>query len=76
MCLAIPMKIIEINNFDALCEAGGIRRQVNLFMLQHKPLQTGDFVMVHIGYAIEKIEAKEARTRWDLYDEMQSTETP
>ena len=70
MCLAIPMKITDINGFNATCEAKGIERQVSLFMMQHEPLNVGDFVMVHIGYAIQKMSAEEAKTAWELYDEM------
>ena len=70
MCLAIPMKITDINGFNATCEAKGIERQVSLFMMQHEPLDIGDFVMVHIGYAIQKMSPEEAKTAWELYDEM------
>jgi len=70
MCLAIPMKITEINGFNARCEAKGVQREVSLFMLQDDSLRPGDFVMVHIGYAIQKVQPEEARTAWELYDEM------
>lgn len=70
MCLAIPMQIIEIDGFNARCEAKGVERDVSLFMLQGENVKSGDFVMVHIGYAIQKVEAQEAQTAWELYDEM------
>lgn len=70
MCLAIPMQITEINGFNARCEAKGVERDVSLFMLQDESLQLGDFVMVHIGYAIQKILPEEAHTAWELFDEM------
>ncbi len=70
MCLAIPMQITEINGFNARCEAKGVERDVSLFMLQDENLQLGDFVMVHIGYAIQKILPEEAHTAWELFDEM------
>lgn len=70
MCLAIPMRITEINGFNARCEARGVERDVSLFMLQDDGLKAGDFVMVHIGYAIQKVQPEEARTAWELYDEM------
>lgn len=72
MCLGIPMRIITIDGYDAYCEARGVGRDVNLFMMQGHALVPGDFVMVHVGYAIQKICAQEARTAWELYDEMQS----
>ncbi len=74
MCLAIPMQITEINGFNARCEAKGVERDVSLFMLQDDSLQPGDYVMVHIGYAIQKVQPEEARTAWELYDEMLARE--
>ena len=55
MCLGIPMQIKQIDGFNARCEAKGVGRDVSLFMLQHEPLQEGDFVVVHVGYAIQKV---------------------
>jgi hydrogenase expression/formation protein HypC len=70
MCLAIPMQITRIEGFDARCSARGVERDVSLFMLQGEPLQVGDFVLVHVGYAIQKIGAEEARESWELFDEL------
>lgn len=70
MCLGIPMQICEINGFMARCEAKGVERDVSLFMLQDETLAAGDHVVVHIGYAIQKISPQEARTAWELYDQM------
>ena len=70
MCLGIPMQIREIDGFNALCEAKGIERDVSLFMLQHESLESGDFVVVHVGYAIQKITPQEASSAWELYDQM------
>lgn len=70
MCLAIPMQIVEINGFNARCAAKGVSREVSLFLMQDEPVQAGDFVMVHTGYAIQKMTATEARAVWELYDEM------
>jgi hydrogenase expression/formation protein HypC len=67
------MKIMEIDGFTAHCEAKGVERDVNLFLLQDASLSAGDFVMVHIGYAIQKISADHARSAWELYDEMLAT---
>lgn len=69
MCLAIPMQIVEIDGYNARCVAKGVERDVSLFMLQGEPMETGDFVMVHVGYAIQKVTPQEARTAWELYDE-------
>ncbi|ACL72358.1 hydrogenase assembly chaperone hypC/hupF [Thioalkalivibrio sulfidiphilus HL-EbGr7] len=70
MCLGIPMRIVEIDRFNARCEAKGVERTVSLFLLQDEPLEPGDHVMVHVGYAIQKMSEADARTAWDLYDEM------
>ena len=70
MCLAIPMRILQIDGLSARCEAKGIERSVSLFLLQHEALAVGDQVMIHVGYAIQKISAEEARSAWELYDEM------
>lgn len=70
MCLGIPMQICAIDGFMARCEAKGVERDVSLFMLQHEPLAVGDHVVVHVGYAIQKVTHQEARTAWELYDQM------
>ncbi len=70
MCLGIPMKIMEIDGYNARCEAKGVEREVSLFLLQDATVEVGDFVMVHVGYAIQKMSEEEARSAWDLYDEM------
>jgi len=70
MCLGIPMQIRSIEGFVARCEAKGVERDVSLFMMQDEPLSAGDYVVVHVGYAIQKITPQEARTAWELYDQM------
>jgi hydrogenase expression/formation protein HypC len=64
------MRIKEISGFTARCEARGIERTANLFLLQHEQLQVGDLVMIHVGNAIQKMTEEEASTAWDLFDEM------
>jgi len=76
MCLGIPMQIKQIDGFVARCEAKGVEREVNLFMLQHEELAPEDYVVVHVGYAIQKITPQEARSAWELYDEMLAAEAP
>jgi len=63
------MQVKTIDGFVALCEAKGIERQVNLFMMQDDTVKEGDFVMVHVGYAIQKMSKQEAHSAWELYDE-------
>jgi hydrogenase expression/formation protein HypC len=76
MCLGIPMQIKSIDGFVARCEAKGVERDVNLFMLQHEPLEPEDFVVVHVGYAIQKITPQEARSAWEVYDQMLAAGPP
>jgi len=70
MCLGIPMQIKSIEGFTARCEAKGVERDVNLFMMQDEALAIDDYVVVHVGYAIQKITPEEARSAWELYDQM------
>lgn len=70
MCLGIPMQIRAIDGYTANCEAKGVHRDVSLFMMQDAGLQVDDYVVVHVGYAIQKITPQEARTAWELYDRM------
>ena len=74
MCLGIPMQIVQIDGYIARCEAKGVGRDVSLFLLQNEPLAPGDFVMVHVGYAIQKMGEQEARSAWELYDEILAAE--
>jgi hydrogenase expression/formation protein HypC len=64
------MQINNIDGFVARCEAKGVFRDVNLFLLQDAGLQPGDYVLVHVGYALQKISEAHARSAWELYDEM------
>ena len=70
MCLGIPMKIVSIEGYNARCEARGVMREVSLFMLQDEVITTGDYVMVHVGYALQQMTEQEARSSWELLDEM------
>jgi hydrogenase expression/formation protein HypC len=70
MCLGVPMRIKQIDGFTARCEARGIERTASLFLLQHEELQVGDLVMIHVGNAIQKMSEEEAKSAWDLYDEI------
>ena len=76
MCLGIPMKVIEVNGFNARCEAKGVEREVSLFMLQDEEVRPGDYVMIHVGYAIQKMTPQEARSAWELFDQMLAADGP
>ena len=68
------MQVLEVDGFNARCEATGVQRTVSLFLLQDEPLEQGDYVMVHVGYAIQKMSETEAQSAWELYDEMLAAE--
>jgi hydrogenase expression/formation protein HypC len=74
MCLGIPMQIRSIDGFLARCEAKGVERDANLLMLGHEDLAVGDYVVVHLGYAVDKVSAQEAATAWEIYDQMLAAE--
>ena len=74
MCLGIPMQVKKIDGFMARCEAKGVKRDVSLFMLQDETIESGDYVMVHVGYALQKMTESEARSAWEIYDQMLATE--
>ena len=70
MCLGIPMQIKKIDGFTAVCEAKGVERDVSLFMLQDAAVKVGDFVMIHVGYAIQIISQQDAQSAWELFDQI------
>ena len=70
MCLAVPMQIESIDGFQCICAARGIEREVSLFLLQGEELAPGDHVLVHVGYAIQKVSAQDAADSWELFDEV------
>ena len=70
MCLGIPMKVTSVDGFNARCEAKGVSRDVSLFMMQHEAVVPGDWLMVHVGYAIQKMTEAEARSAWEIFDQI------
>ena len=70
MCLAVPMKIVELKDMEAIVELGGVRRSVSLTLLTEDTLQVGDYVIVHAGFAIQKLDDDDARERLILLKEM------
>ena len=70
MCLAIPGKIIKINKKEssALVDYGdGTKRRINISLVN---ANIGDYVLVHAGFAIEKLNENEAKKTLDLFREM------
>jgi hydrogenase expression/formation protein HypC len=76
MCLAIPGKIIEIvdaENSIAKVDVGGVRRNVNTGMLDETKI--GDYVLIHVGFAMSKIDEHEAEETLRLLKELGEYET-
>ncbi len=65
------MQITEIDGDLASCHSGGITRTVNLFIFERGVLKPGDYVLVHVGYAIQKIDPEAAQLAWETEREMQ-----
>ena len=78
MCLAIPGKIVEIvdaENDIAKVEVGGVRRNINIGMLDKEDARIGDYVLIHVGFAMSKIDEKEAEDTLRLLEELGAYET-
>lgn len=75
MCLAIPAKIIEIvdeENQIAKVEVGGVKRNINIGMLDRDELHIGDYVLIHVGFAMSKVDEKEAEATLQLLRDLDS----
>jgi hydrogenase expression/formation protein HypC len=64
------MRVVEVEGFRAVCEAKGISRAVNLFLLGEGAVVPGDHVLVHVGTAIQKVSADYAESSWALLEEI------
>jgi len=58
MCLAIPSKIVKIENHRGVIDVEGVTRETNLILIEDA--KVGDYVIVHAGFAIRKIDESEA----------------
>jgi hydrogenase expression/formation protein HypC len=76
MCLAVPGKVLEATEVGlsriAKVQFGGVTRQVYLDFVPE--VQPGDYVLVHVGFAISRLEAEEAERTYELLREMQLAE--
>jgi hydrogenase expression/formation protein HypC len=68
MCLAIPGEIVEMEDGYATVDFGGTKSKVNTAFMPD--LRAGDYVIVHVGYAIQKMSKKEAEESLKLINEM------
>ena len=72
MCLAIPGKVLEIHEDEAIVDFGGVKRRVMLTLLPR--VGEGDYVLVHTGYAIQVVDEHEAEETLRLWKEILEAE--
>ena len=78
MCLAIPGKIVEIVDVDnhiAKVDVSGVKRNVNIGMLESDDARIGDYVLIHVGFAMSKIDEQQAEETLRLLREIGQYET-
>lgn len=68
MCLGIPMKVVEVHGDKGIVEIGGVNREASFQLLEN--VKVGEYVLVHAGYAINKINEEEAQETLDLLREI------
>ena len=68
MCLAIPLKIIEVNGKKAIGEAMGMKRDIRVDFIKEPKI--GDYVIVHAGFAIERLPEKQALEDIEAWEEV------
>ena len=66
MCLAIPAMVVELRDADlAVIDLGGVRKEISLALVED--VRPGDFVIVHVGYALQKVDPEEAEKTLALF---------
>ncbi len=70
MCVGVPMQIVEINYPSGVAEAKGVKREVGLQLLPENEIRIGDYIIVHVGFAIEKVDKNLADEIWHSLDEI------
>lgn len=68
MCLAVPMKVISKNKTSGVAEMSGVKREINFMMLPEAKI--GDYVIVHAGFAIQRLNEAEAHKTLELFKEI------
>ena len=68
MCLGIPGEVIELGEHEdlAVVAVEGVRRMINIGLLADEGLRPGDWVLVHLGFAMERVEEKTAKASLDF----------
>ena len=68
MCLGVPMRVIDIEGETAVCEIDGVQKDASLMMVDE--VAVGDFVLIHAGFAIEKLDQEDAEETMRLFREL------
>ncbi len=68
MCLAVPVRVLQIDGLKALVELGGLARQASIMLVPDT--RVGDYVLLHAGFAIQKLDEKEAEETIRLFAEI------
>lgn len=68
MCLAVPLKLVEINGSDAVGESMGMRRKLRVDFIEEPRI--GDYVIVHAGFAIERLPERQALEDLEAWEEL------
>ena len=69
MCLGVPGRVIEVNGLMATVDFWGVRKEIRLEVVD-EPVQPGDYILNHVGYAIRRIPAEEIGATLALYEEL------
>jgi hydrogenase expression/formation protein HypC len=73
MCLALPVKVIELGASDtAIVDLGGVRKEISLALLDD--VNIGDYVILHVGYALSKLDPEEAAKTLALFAGLDQSE--
>jgi len=72
MCLAVPMEVKKVNEMEAEVEIGGIKNKVRLDIIDEQP-KIGDYVIVHAGFAIRRLDKTEAIETLRLFEQATGT---
>ena len=69
MCLAVPGKIVEVQDMLATVDINGVMRKISLMLLPEA--KVGEFVLIHAGFAIQTIDEEEVRKTLELFKELE-----
>lgn len=72
MCLAVPGKVVKVDGDRAEVDIGGVRREASLVLVADQSVGVGDYVLIHTGYAIAKIDEKEAEAILEAWSQVPS----